>query len=302
MKKLITALVFTLVFACNAIGQRNYYDQYNALVERDEMPEAYSILTLWAKDTTANTSPEFYVSSFNYYVMQARQEVLSLTRTPNEGDYFQLQKEGDTIPQAYLGASITYLPEYSTKAIDVIDQGIARYPNRMDLWFGKIYFLGKMMQYDAFTTEIVNVINQSAKNDNKWLWENNQPVKDGFENFSLSIQDYIGQLYETNDDSLLYNMLVIAEAMLKHYPNNVTNLSNASIYCMYKKDYNKALTYLLKAETIDPNDYIVINNIANCYFELNNKPQAIAYYKRYIALQPDNAAYAERRLRELDSK
>lgn len=41
----------------------------------------------------------------------------------------------------------------------------------------------------------------------------------------------------------------------------------------------KTLTYLLKAEKISPEDFIVLNNIAYTYKMKNDKINAIKYYK-----------------------
>jgi hypothetical protein len=44
-----------------------------------------------------------------------------------------------------------------------------------------------------------------------------------------AIQSYLKQLYDTEDDSLLTNMIQIGEGTLKYYPNTVEILSTTSV-------------------------------------------------------------------------
>lgn len=84
------------------------------------------------------------------------------------------------------------------------------------------------------------------------------------------------------DDELLKNMREIAQTVLKYYPSHIESLSNSSITYLVEKKYEKALVPLQKAEEINPKDFIVLNNIAYCYKEMNNKDLAIEYYEKVI--------------------
>ncbi|WP_424544631.1 tetratricopeptide repeat protein [Sphingobacterium siyangense] len=131
--------------------------------------------------------------------------------------------------------------------------------------FCKIYLLGQIENYEKFTVEIINTIDYSHVNKNKWTWADNKPLGDP-ENFMLSsIQDYQLQLYNTENDNLIENMKRIAEAVLKYYPEHIESLSNISIVFMLQKQYDKTLGNLLKAEKLNPKDCIVLNNIAQTY-------------------------------------
>jgi len=145
--------------------------------------------------------------------------------------------------------------------------------------FGKCYALGQIKDYGNFTKEIIETVAYSVVNKNNWLWTENKKQDDA-ENFMLSaIQDYLGQLYATEDDRLLDNMIQIGEATLKHYPKSVEILSTTSVAFLLKKDYDKALVYLKQAEQLNPKDYIVLNNIAQGYKLKGDKANAIKYYE-----------------------
>ena len=94
-----------------------------------------------------------------------------------------------------------------------------------------------------------------------------------------TIQTYLRELYETEDDNLLPYMIEIGEATLKYYHNSVEILSTTSVALMLTKNYDKAIDYLKQAEKLNPKDFIVLNNIAQGYKLKGDKANAIKYYK-----------------------
>ena len=163
--------------------------------------------------------------------------------------------------------------------------------------------LGKTEKYEKFTQEIIKAIDYSNVIKNKWTWTDNKPVDDP-EKFMLSaVQDYVLQLYNTENDALLDNMKRIAETVLKYNPNHVESLSNLSIVYLIKKEYDKALEPLLKAEKIDSKDYIVLSNIAQAYKLKGDYKKAIEYYKLTVKYGDDAAKkYAKKQIEELKKK
>jgi tetratricopeptide (TPR) repeat protein len=95
-------------------------------------------------------------------------------------------------------------------------------------------------------------------------------------------------------------MALISEAILKYYPNSVESLSNLSIVYMMKDEIDKALGYLLRAEKIDPKDYVVLGNIALAYKKKGDKANAIKYYElTELYGDGDAKVYAQKQLVEL---
>jgi tetratricopeptide (TPR) repeat protein len=146
--------------------------------------------------------------------------------------------------------------------------------------FGKIYVLGQIADWDKFTSEIIKTVNYSSTNDNKWTWTNNEKQEEGKEFFLTSLQDYQVQLYDTQDNNLLVYMRNIANEILKYYPNNIESLSNLSVTYLLTGEYDKGIEPLLKAEKLNPKDYIVLANIAQGYKLKGDKKKAIEYYEK----------------------
>lgn len=74
-------------------------------------------------------------------------------------------------------------------------------------------------------------------------------------------------------------MRQIASEILVIYPEHIESLSNLSVTYLLQGDYQEALKPLLKAERISPHDHVVLSNIAFAYKEMDDKENAVKYYK-----------------------
>ncbi len=77
-------------------------------------------------------------------------------------------------------------------------------------------------------------------------------------------------------------MREIANKVLEFYPNHIESLSNLSITYLLTGEFDKGIESLLKAEKINPKDYIVLGNIAQGYKMKGNKKKAVEYYKKAV--------------------
>ena len=270
MKKLFLFFFFSVV--SYSFGQTNY-QKFKELYQKNDTIAVQKLLEDWEKVPDA----EFYVSAVNYYFNKSKKEVLTLDNNAPKNEGFGLKDDKGNVV-AYISSKDLYDTNLLQKTFKYFDEGISKFPDRLDIRFGKVYILGQIEDYENFSKEIVKTIQYSTKNKNNWLWSENEKLEGGEKEFLLSIQDYNNQIYDTNDDSLLKYMKQINEEVLKYYPNHVESLSNLSIVSLISKNYDEALSYLIKAEKLAPEDYIVLNNIAFAYKLKNDKTNAIKYY------------------------
>ena len=297
MKYLFT-FSFLLLFL-SSYGQDYYTDFVNAC-QTDDTTKQIQILEQWEKEDPNN--PEYFTSRFNYHFMKSRTEVIEIMEDQPDGDSFKMQDESGKTA-GYLGSGVYYNPNEIKTAYQYIDEGIRKYPLRLDMRFGKIHTQGQMEDWDGFTEEIIKTVQLSKTKKAPWLWTLNEE-REGDNEFLLSvIQDYQLQLYNTQDDRLLIYMRKIANAILDEYPDHVESLSNLSITHSLLGEYDKALQPLIKAEKINPNDYIVTANIANIYKLQGKNEQAIAYYEKLLSVQePGVSEFAKEQIEILKKK
>ena len=298
MKKTLSVLAFSILI--NFCFGQDYKSQFDQLCQDGDTTKQIELLTKWESEDPQN--PELFTSYFNYYFLKSIQEFVSMSTNQPNGESLQLQDSTGQVA-GFLGSETVYNSEILQKGLDKIDQGIKMYPNRLDMRFGKIYTLGQTEDWDNFTNEIVKTIQYSKKNNNKWTWTFNEKKENGEEFFLGSIQDYQLNLYETKNNDLLKNMRIIAEEILKIYPDHIESLSNISITYLLTGEYDKGIDALLKAEKIDPNDGVVLSNIAHGYKLNGDIDNSIKYYEKMLKLDdPGVVDFAKQQIEALKNK
>lgn len=256
------------------------------------------VLNEWTKAKPQD--PDLFIAWFNFYAKQSMKEMITISKnkTGNEGFTVSDTATGERV--GYLNFSAKYNSEILQKGFDQVDRGIALYPARLDMRFGKIYMLGEAENYKEFTNEIIKALEYGKQIKCAWLWADNKPVEDPEKFMLSSMQDYVTTIYNTNDDALLPLMRQISEAVLKDYPTHVESLSNIAITWLVVGDFDKALPYLLKAEPINPKDIIVLNNIAEAYRRKGDTANAKVYYQKIIKYgSKEDIEYAKEKMKEL---
>ena len=273
MQKAISLLLLTTLSTL-AFAQSNY-EKFKALSKSNDTAKIKSLLADWEKSNP--NDPELYTSAINYYFSNSKQEIVSL-ESEQKGKQSIAFKDSTGKVAGYINSSLGYKPDKIAKAIQYANTGISKFPNRLDIRFGKCYLLQQVEDYDNFTKEVIKTVEYSRINKNNWLWSENKKQEDG-EKFMLgTIQDYLRELYDTEDDNLLPNMIQIGDATLKYY-THIEILSTTAVALMLTKNYDKAIGYLKQAEKLNPKDFIVLNNIAQGYKLKGDKANAIKYYE-----------------------
>lgn len=296
-------IIFGLVLIFNHVTGQTFKKQFNDLASKKDTLGQQKLLEKWANTDT--NDPELYVAYFNYYVNKSRSEMITLGQNPKGKNVLQImdQDTSQKEPVGFIYGNTYYNPDLLSKGFDWINKGIEKHPNRLDMRFGRIYMFGEIEDYENFTKEIIKTIDYSAINKNKWTWSDSKPLDDPKIFMLNSIQDYQIQLYETENDSLLDNMKRIAETVLKYYPDHIESLSNLSIVYMLQEKYDEALESLLKAEKLNPKDYIVLSNIAHAYKLKGDTKNAIKYYELTIKHGDKQIKqYAKEQIKELEKK
>ena len=303
MNRQIIFLLYGLTLLVNQVSGQTFKQQFNDLVSKNDTLGQYQLLEKWEK--TDSNDPELFVAYFNYYVIKSKNELITLGQNPKGKEVLQIMDQDTTKkePVGFIYGDTHYNPDLLSKGFDWINKGIEKHPNRLDMRFGKIYMFGQIEDYDIFTKEIIKTIDYSAINKNKWTWSDNKPLDDPKEFMLSSIQGYQIQLYNTENDDLLDSMKRIAETVLKYYPDHIESLSNLSIVFMLQKQYDEALEPLLKAEKLNPKDYIVLSNIAQAYKLKGDTKNAIKYYELTLKYGDEQAKkYAQGQIDEFKKK
>ena len=249
MNKKILLLIISSIF-CFFIDAQTFRLEFKKSLNAKDMKKAEDILKAWdLKDTN---DPELYVAFFNFYTVKSM-------------DAGGLSLNG-------------FEKKYADQALEFISEGIQRFPIRLDMRIAKIYFLGKLNDYKAYVSEIINLIAYSAKIKNDWKQEDFMSVDYAEDMFFGVVTDGQEFLFSQNDASLFKEIIRISDEMLKYYPkNNQSRLASSTVY-IAQKEFDKSIETLSKAIEIEPKNAIILYNVAYVYNLKGDKANAKKYY------------------------
>jgi tetratricopeptide (TPR) repeat protein len=296
MKKI---LFITLLFFFGSFLIADNKSKYLELLNENKLTELFEHLQKWEKSEPQN--PEVYIGYFNYYIRKGSKSGVAIKK------YSKSNKEQIVITDPETGEIVGYLTdtifydyEEIQHAFEYLDKGLKYGPNRLDMYFGKMHLLNEIEDYEKAGKTLINILNISIKNNNKWLWSDNTPIEDAERFFLDTIQDYYNNWFNAQTEYSLEAIRVVSIEQIKLYPSNIYGYNNLGTYHATKKQYDEALVFFLKAEEIDENDIIVLFNIAHCYKVLDNKKMAKQYYEKIIEIGDKEAVeYAKKMLAEL---
>lgn len=297
MKHTIT--IFLLSLALSTYGQ-DYQLDFQKLCQDDKRKEILPLLIQWEKDRP--NDPEMFIAYFNYYLQESKQELIQLGNEPGQGDNLILSDTATHEPVGYMYSTIHYNDTLFQRAQDYLIKGIAKNPKRLDMYFGRIYSLREKGLYEEHVNEVLKVIDLHKTYKSGWLWSNNEKLEAPEQMFKGSIQDYNYALFNL-EVPYTDGIEKISNKMIELYPNGIENYSNLGACSLINGDLHKALELFQKAHEIDPNDVLVLSNIAYTYIQLDKKDKAIEYYKKIIEKgKPQEIEFAEYQIEQLGKK
>lgn len=294
MKKIIFIILFLPLIH---FGQE-FEQEFNKLIkekDRDKL-KINLLLDEWQKKSPNDI--EYYIAAFNFYYIESKQEILSLTSVkPNNDEEAFVLNDSLNNEVGYLYGRESKNDSLFHLSQKTIDKGIALFPNRLDLRFGKTHTLGDYEDYDAFTESILNTIDYGKKINHEWLWSKNKKMEEPINFFIDAIQRYQNTLYQAASDT---NFKKVAKKMYDTFPEDIYTISSYGITFLIDNKNKEALELYLKAEKINPEDTIVLNNIGLIYERLQDKKKAIQYYsKMYDAGDEETKLMATEKINKL---
>jgi tetratricopeptide (TPR) repeat protein len=260
MNKLRVFFIVLIIVLLNISCQQkkdntDYKGMYEIFMGNQEYDQLYKHLQKWEKKEPYN--PEMFIAFFNYYAFKDSPQ-------DNNADIL--------------------------KAVDYLDRGLSIAPNRLDMRFGKIYTLTDNKYYIEAGNELYTTLEMSKKINNDWLWADNGKVEDGEAYFLNGISRYYDSWLGAQTEESLEQTKRCAEKQIELYPETRTSpYFNLAVYYSIKEQDQVSLQYLFQAETVNPNDCLILANIGRTYTAMNDKEKAREYLTR--ALQVAQTEY-----------
>ena len=259
-----TILALLLAFVSPTVAQ-SWSDTFYDALNDDNLALQRQTLAEWQQAMPDDI--DLYIARFNYHIGQA------------------------TNTSSVIAAD---------SAVLVIDQAIRLFPDRLDLRFGKTYFLGQIKQWQPFADEIIQTLDHSDRINHRWQFPNlngggRELMLEGIQDYLYTLADEIDNTDKPtpDDTAIVLHMRRIAHRAAQLFPSDITILKHLAYTHIALADYDNALRHLLRAEKIDPNDPDVLDRLVLVYTKLKNKKLAAQYSQRlkqlYSLLQSPTA-------------
>jgi tetratricopeptide (TPR) repeat protein len=256
--KQIIPLLLLLPMAFGAAAQ-SYSDSFYDALNSDNLMMQRQILAEWQQASPDDI--DLYIARFNYHMGQT------------------------------LGTSSTAAAD---STVLVIDQAIQLFPDRLDLRFGKIYFLGEIRRWASFADEIISTLDRSELINHRWQFPNFDQggrilIVEGVQDYLYTLfssgqpaEDGTGQTAATTAPApeTLPQIRRIAHRAAQLFPSEPAFFSALAYTYIAEADYQTALHHLKRAEQLAPNDPAVLQQLVDVYTRMKDKKSAAQYRER----------------------
>lgn len=288
MKRLLLTLAVVML-SCSVFAQTQaeLYDRFNEAISRYDIDGAAAVIDEWEKAYPGDA--EIFALQANYHFQKAINEEIVMSDTePDDGREYLLTKDSLGV-QRYLYSEIRIDSTELKAAQAALTEGILNHPDRLDLRLGKITVHLYVDEHDLAVQEVKSALERSLKNQNRWTDTLDEPIEtDGVSYLRECIQDYLSQLIEADDLASAEKMI---DDCILSYPKDAVFLTDKGVLRFYADDLKGALKWFRKASKADPDDMLIMANIANIYEKMGNRKKALKYYS--IIAESDDEEFAE---------
>ena len=259
--KQIIPLLLLLPIAFGAAAQ-SYSDSFYDALNSDNLVMQRQTLAEWQQASPDDI--DLYIARFNYHM-------------------------GQTLNNSS--------PTAADSTVLVIDQAIRLFPDRFDLRFGKIYFLGEIRRWASFADEIISTLDRSELINHRWQFPNFD--QGGRILIVEGVQDYLYTLFSSGQPTedgtsqaaastapapeALPQIRRIAHRAAQLFPSEPAFFSALAYTYIAEADYQTALHHLKRAEQLAPNDPAVLQQLVDVYTRMKDKKSAAQYRDRIQA-------------------
>ena len=248
---------------------------------------------------TEKENPEYYAQASNYWWLAAQQPVVG-TKPAEKGDLSIRDKEtGEEVGSLSTDASGN--PELSAKALAVLEEGVKRFPARVDIVLGLAHVQGEMGKFPECLKTLEVLIDTAKAKPGDLRWAKNEPLPEPPGQFiPESIHGYGGIMFNAEQDELCEKL---CDRIIAAYPEHpyAYNLKAGLADAHDKPD--EALRMLELALSKAPDDILILMNLADTYTGRGDKPKAEKALRRVLELKPDEETteQAKEMLKALES-
>lgn len=300
MKRFAVSVIVALFSGITFAQTRaELYNRFDKSISQSDSTAIVSLIEDWEK--LYPDDAELYSVRANYYFMNAINKVTVMSdKEPTDGRRTLVFLDSLGVTR-YMYTESHYNTARIGLAEGTLAEGIAKYPDRLDLRLGKVTIHLQAKENALAAREIESALERSVVNKNKWLGTLDGPIKtNGISYLRECVQDYFVDFINADD---MTSAESIVDAAIRLYPKDAVFLADKGTICYYSDDLRGALKWYLASRENAPDDMLVADNIARIYDKLGDKQNAIKYYRIVAKSGDENYAESARaRLKNLTAR
>lgn len=269
MRKL---LFFTLLMAATP---RNFGAEIDALLDKEQAQKALPILDEW-KQKGGERVADYFVAGANIWRALSRKEVVAVDSVPagkykvgkGKGDSLTIENDrGKKVGEIHTTVEID--AQKMRKAVGFLDEGVRRFPNRLDIPVGRAYLFREQHDLPNEMASLRAFVAQARAAKSPLYGE--QPPKDPVDELAVKVLNQYGREHFEADEP--EPAKAVAELLVELYPKRAQGYNLLGYYQATREDWTAARREFQRALAVAPDDKLVKENIAECDRRLHAAPK-----------------------------
>src|SRR5881296_3077017 len=296
LEKVLKTLVYIEPKSEVASGQE-FAHRYRQLLDQHAEAQIEPLLTEWREK--APDDPDAWITSANYYFNE-RQTNIS-TKPPGPGDIELTDKKGKVTGSI----SFEQVEGSKKRAIDLLQEATAKFPNHLDIWCGLAFFYQESGDFENELSTLKKMVAYAREHPAQLKWLKGEPLGEPADKFVPDKLHEYGLYYEekenAEDDKRWFQIAALAT---EQYPNDPQGFKDAAGYWADTGEWQKARESFEKAHQLDQKSVVALIALGQISAEMKDFASARKYYEAALKLEPNGqyAQNAKEALRKLKKK
>ena len=275
MKTLSPLLALIQISLATHTPAADYLGEFERLKGSANDVEIRAFLTKSAETEQGN--PDYYATAGNYWWQLSQS--MSITTKPTEGNDLSVrdQKSGKEV------GSISTLgqtnPEIPKRAVNILLEGVRRFPERADIALGLAHVQQKMGSQSECVQTLINLLAFARKDpESLRLKKNDRLPTEANQFIPEAIQGYSAELYQSESAESDALCARLCDATIEAFPDHpfAYNIKAALASAAGKQD--EALGLLKTAHLKAPDDPLILLNLGDAYMKADQHTKAKESY------------------------
>jgi len=170
-------------------------------------------------------------------------------------------------------------------AFDIVKEGIAGYPDRLDLRFGMVYAQLMVEDYPAVLSGLEDVLSRNAENGGEWLWMNDEPQEDSRNTLLSGIDEYLSAMRDAGQQEQVDEWIDLAAEANPSLKNGFLVIKERWLSGEWETEQAMAILRSILEE--DPDYEAALFDYAYMSYMSNDYDTAVEYFGRLAEISED---------------